>query len=84
MADEAPPDMGYAYTLGQWKMGVTGDTIKFLLFLHCRLSTQSRTTSWKSLALLVTFTPQEPPQVPRCNPLRPSSQSSNNAAPLQL
>jgi hypothetical protein len=22
------PDMGYAYVLGQWTMGVTGDTIK--------------------------------------------------------
>jgi hypothetical protein len=55
------PDTRYAYALGQWKMDVTGDAIKSLLFLHYRLSAQRRTTSWKSLASLVTFIPQEPP-----------------------
>ena len=31
-------DTGYAYALGQWKMGIAGDTIKFLLFFHYHLS----------------------------------------------
>lgn len=76
------PGARYAYVLGPWKMDVIGDTIKFQLFLHCRISAQHRTTSWKSLVSLVMFASQEPPLVPRRNPLKSLFQGSITLHPF--